>query len=349
MNVRSRRSSIKKFRFGIGAVITAVVFLSGFLLNYSSNAEASNGASKSVTSLALPGANSGCPSRACSRVIASVTTGIKTNKLPSDLSPTLSAAATDLVVPTGLKCSLLPISSTERDYGPCVYPSQVTSTAPKVVLFGESHAWQWATSVASIASSSGFSFGLIYHTACFIALTDLQLGVDGGDLSDANDTPAGCHQWLEAAISWINGYNPKVVIVAAQPKWGGDPTFQKGLTEVLRALKAPGRDLVVIGGVPLLGQEGVGAACLAAHESDVQACGKSEPDAVDVHGINGEMAVAASVGALYINDVPWMCSTKTCPAVIGKYEVYQDQAHITSTYANFLGPVLEEALRPVGM
>jgi hypothetical protein len=41
---------------------------------------------------------------------------------------------------------------------------------------------------------------------------------------------------------------------------------------------------------------------------------------------------------------PWFCS-RTCPAIIGPYEVYVDSAHITNTYARVLEGVLTDALR----
>ena len=44
-----------------------------------------------------------------------------------------------------------------------------------------------------------------------------------------------------------------------------------------------------------------------------------------------------------MNVTPWFCSS-TCTAVIGDYEVYWDDAHITSTYADFLAGVLAASL-----
>jgi hypothetical protein len=42
--------------------------------------------------------------------------------------------------------------------------------------------------------------------------------------------------------------------------------------------------------------------------------------------------------------VPWLCTSQVCPAVISGKDVYADNAHITSTYAEWLEPVLAEAL-----
>ena len=44
-----------------------------------------------------------------------------------------------------------------------------------------------------------------------------------------------------------------------------------------------------------------------------------------------------------MNVTRWFCSN-TCTAVIGKYEVYFDQYHITAAYASFLAGVLARSL-----
>ena len=48
-------------------------------------------------------------------------------------------------------------------------------------------------------------------------------------------------------------------------------------------------------------------------------------------------------GARYINVTPWFCAA-TCTAIIGKYDVYLDDNHITATYSLYLAGVLSKAL-----
>jgi hypothetical protein len=56
-----------------------------------------------------------------------------------------------------------------------------------------------------------------------------------------------------------------------------------------------------------------------------------------------------SVGGRYIDTAPWFCG-RTCTAIIGRYEVYFDEGHVTTTYARFLTNLLAQALGmpPVG-
>jgi hypothetical protein len=58
---------------------------------------------------------------------------------------------------------------------------------------------------------------------------------------------------------------------------------------------------------------------------------------------HAEQMAATEEGAHYVNITPWFCSN-TCTAVIGKYEVFWDQGHITAAYAYFLAGVLTRAL-----
>jgi hypothetical protein len=58
---------------------------------------------------------------------------------------------------------------------------------------------------------------------------------------------------------------------------------------------------------------------------------------------NAEEVAAANSGAGYVNLIPWFCSI-TCTAVIGKYEVYWDDHHITGEYAFYLARVLSDDL-----
>ena len=52
-----------------------------------------------------------------------------------------------------------------------------------------------------------------------------------------------------------------------------------------------------------------------------------------------EHAAALAIGSRYVDPRPWLCS-KMCTPIIGRYLVYTDKYHITSTYGGFLENVL---------
>jgi hypothetical protein len=298
------------------------------------------GASSSgkASSWTTPSASSGCPSTACTAVTAGIVTGLKTQKLPSNLTPTLSKTAADLLLPKGGDCGGFDIKTI---YEPCIYGSPTNTS--RIAIIGDSKAWQWSTAVNAVAHRTGLSFGLTFQSGCFIALTADKLppaGVVGQVAS-----PSQCQQWDEAAIRWLNKFKPQTLIVVADGP--SDPNIQKiylkGLKELLQALKAPGRSLVLLGQQPTTSPEG-GAICLAAHEQSVQSCTTPLSVALYPALLSSESKVATSLGAKFVNVVPWACTSKGCPAVIKNFSVYEDPYHWTTTYADYLSPLLQKAL-----
>jgi hypothetical protein len=51
-------------------------------------------------------------------------------------------------------------------------------------------------------------------------------------------------------------------------------------------------------------------------------------------------------GATLVDPMPWFCSLKTCPVVVGNILVYKDESHISTIYARLLAPLLAERLKP---
>ena len=56
-----------------------------------------------------------------------------------------------------------------------------------------------------------------------------------------------------------------------------------------------------------------------------------------------EARAADVAGAHYVDTIPWFC-TRTCSAIIGNFDVYTDEQHVTNTYARALGGVLATSL-----
>jgi len=217
-----------------------------------------------------------------------------------------------------------------------------SSAAPeRVVLFGDSHGEQWSKAFASVAQKQGYEFGLVYRDACYVTMTDASLPEHGE--SGNSPTGAQCQKWVNAAIAWINQFHPQVVVFAEGDKGGAaiQRTFSKGLVEVFKKLQAPGRRLVMLGDIPQLEQNG--PICLAAHLSSASVCATSLSGAVASYEVKTLESAVKQVGGTYVNVIPWLCTSTKCPAVIGNYEVYQNQEHLTSTYAESLTPILMQA------
>ena len=82
--------------------------------------------------------------------------------------------------------------------------------------------------------------------------------------------------------------------------------------------------------------------CLSQHPDQVQLCSASHRAEGHAHNQAEERAVTAK-GGRYISVTPWFCSTR-CSSVIGHYEVYLDQLHVTETYSLFLENALAQKL-----
>jgi hypothetical protein len=93
-------------------------------------------------------------------------------------------------------------------------------------------------------------------------------------------------------------------------------------------------------------QPGDTTECLSVHPDDPRACMSTAGTALP--NPNRRRAVSAALDALgvtIIDPVPWFCTARDCPVIVGNVLVYRDQSHITATYARMLGPLLEPYLK----
>jgi peptidoglycan/LPS O-acetylase OafA/YrhL len=277
-----------------------------------------------------------CPSRACPDIKAQVEAGAKTNTIPPDLTPSLADAAADMRVPDGGRCSRLPISWLKPDRQPCIYDTGAPANAPMIILIGDSQAVMWSRTVNSIAKQLAYRFGLVFYYGCHMPMTTF-------DTTQEGVTDAQCREWKNAAIDWTKRQSPAVVLVASGNHTGiNDADYAAGYTALLKQMQAPGRKLVVIGDVPLLSQDP--PRCLAAHPSSALKCATKTATAAPAAEEQAARDGAQQAGAGYVSLTPWLCTADLCPAIVGHYAAYQDQFHLTGTYAQALMPLVQQAI-----
>jgi hypothetical protein len=142
---------------------------------------------------------------------------------------------------------------------------------------------------------------------------------------------------------------PAVVLVASGNHTGiSDADYASGYAALLTQLQGPGRKLFVMGDVPLLRQDP--PRCLAAHPTSALKCATNTATAAPANEQQAALDGAHQAGAGYINLTPWLCTADLCPAIVGHYAAYQDQYHLTGTYAQALMPLVQQAigLKPTG-
>ncbi len=255
-------------------------------------------------------------------------------RLPTDLTPSLQGASSDFGAPPGPctpKMGRIRVPS-------CTFGDPLGTHT--MVLFGDSHALMWFQAVNDIATRAHWRLVILGKDSCM-----------------ANAYPPGseaasplfrvCNEWQRIAVQRIKGLDPDLVLVTqeVQSAPGNRPytvaQWQRGLAKTIAQITGPRTHVVVLGNIPRADQDPPD--CLAQHPTQVQLCSGTLPSYLTPYQ-RAERQAATEAGGRYIDVTPWFCS-RTCSAVVGHYQVYLDQLHVTETYSLFLEQVLAEKLQ----
>jgi hypothetical protein len=256
-------------------------------------------------------------------------------KLPADVTPSLADAPTDFEdIKAGGRCAA--ISAPES--GKCVYGD--TKGAKLAVLYGDSHAGMWLTALDAAAKRAHWRVILLSHAAC---------PAPEFTYVDERGKSKGCRAFRKVAIAHIRRLKPDLLVATgASPgeriqgdRVATDAEWENGWIKALQHLRTPGQKQVLLGDIPVLPK--VNPDCLAAHLSNVQACGAPRSAALDGVQIEAEKKAARATGARYVYVVPWICSS-ICSPVIGNTIVFRNQFHITAAFARLVSGPLGRAL-----
>ncbi len=212
-----------------------------------------------------------------------------------------------------------------------------------MVLYGDSHAAMWFQAMDDIAHWAHWKLVILGKGNCPDNL--LAYGNPPGYGRPGSEF-AACDRWHQFALDRINRIRPDLLVMTQEfrPKPDGvnytEAQWTEGLTSALDRVAIPKSHIVVLGNIPTLLTRG--PSCLVSHPRNVQACSHSVRTPLTKFNV-AEQAASSAVGARYVSATPWFCS-HVCTAVIGRYEVYYDQFHITAAYSKFLEGVLAESL-----
>jgi hypothetical protein len=208
-----------------------------------------------------------------------------------------------------------------------------------MVVYGDSHAGMWASALEAIAVRNQWSLRAFALPYC--PPEDLRL-VEFGNV---NTKCAAFHQDAPTAIRALH---PKLLVITgqtigAQSAPGVSYTtgqWKEGLIRTINALKQTGTRIVVIGNIPEWTNDD--ADCLAAHETDVQACMVPLKQGIPMN-VAGEREAARATRVDYIDPAPWVCA-RMCVPVVGNMRIFLDQYHFTKTYSVYLSGALQQTL-----
>lgn len=238
----------------------------------------------------------------------------------------------------------------------CVLGSS-SSAAPVVALFGDSHAGNWTSVLARLASSQGWRFVHLTHGGCPSLLTPIWSLTLKRPYTE-------CDEWHDLALARLEAERPDLVIIAnsdhpslvgadgTRVAFSNPPTdtwtalWSAGLDKMLSRLETLGGEVAVIGDGPVPSWSGLDpVACIAKQQTDFSSCRAERSTAVPpaVHDL--ARSIAAAHGATFVDPTPWLCDADTCPAVIEHYVVYMDgSGHLTAPFVQSLGDRLLSAL-----
>jgi hypothetical protein len=257
--------------------------------------------------------------------------------VPEDLTPSLADAHADKATPFTDGCHLDYYGTTSP---PCAYGDLQSAT--RVVLLGDSHAVQWFPALDAIATRRRWRLEDLTKTICPPLLIHLWQPGWGRAYTE-------CDTWRAGALRRIRAEHPALVVLGVARHYGPeyrihvyDRTWLDGLAAVVRTLRDDRAAVLVMGPTPKPQRDVPD--CLADHLSRATRCGTARATAVDASGAAAERRTVEHAGGSYAEVPDWLCTAQSCPPILGDALLYRDDNHLTTTYVDFLTPLVAAEL-----
>lgn len=210
-----------------------------------------------------------------------------------------------------------------------------------ILLAGDSKSLQWQPALDDIASRHGWSLVTMTKSAC---------GFNDGAVAYKEAVYSSCVSWNSAVDSEITALQPDVVLTS-QGAYAAltDPEDpQSAATEdaMIAALESrwaslSEREIPVVALANNPSPDGDVYECVAENLETLSECSFSgSTTTADVQRAAADLVPGTVV--LDMNDV--ICPGGMCPAVMGEVLVYRQGSHLTRTFVETTGPILEERL-----
>jgi peptidoglycan/LPS O-acetylase OafA/YrhL len=222
----------------------------------------------------------------------------------------------------------------------------------RVILYGDSHAAQYAPMLDSVGRQLGVGVQQITRAGCPPLPT---LEYPPGGIRDT------CHAFNARAVDALS--NGSVVVVAA--RWeamiagelllkhgpSSADALQASLRSLLLTLTSRGQKVLLIGYTPVLPYDG--SACVSRarfHKWSESACIPSPAEREELSKINDRVKIVLETAAQNMPGVyalhPYesLCGDGYCAPVRGNAAIYMDREHLSAFGANTAGAALRDAL-----
>jgi peptidoglycan/LPS O-acetylase OafA/YrhL len=256
--------------------------------------------------------------------------GLAQTGVPSNLRPGLRDVGGDRAAVYSDGCVAVGRVS---ELDPCHYGDADASFT--VVLYGDSHAAQWFPALQAIADDRGYELIVMLKGGCPTAAVSIPTATLGRT----------CPLWRDAAIDFIAGEQPELLLVSASAGYpNDDDEWREGFADTMRRIVPNAGDVVVVGDTPSSSDEP--ADCLSRNVRRADRCASERDDAVAVSRLAVEQDVTDQLGARFLDTSNWLCTEDACPMIIGDILLYRDASHLTTVASEWFRPLLEASLAP---
>jgi peptidoglycan/LPS O-acetylase OafA/YrhL len=267
------------------------------------------------------------------QVQAAVASSAGLTAVPSNLTPPLAEAAADKpsVFVNGCVRSW-------RDVGQSECATADTASPTTVALVGDSHAAMWQPALEQVAEQRHWRLETLAKVTCPLQDLPITSPYLGREYTE-------CEQWRTEITARLQAEHPRLIVVGAGRRYGGDfgfvsydPAWVASLGRLVAQLRKTGASVLVLGAIP--DPHTTVPTCLSAHLDDVGACTPARSLAVNDAGIAAEQAATTAGGGRFADPTPLFCTAERCPVIVGNDLVYRDDNHLTIAYAQALAPVI---------
>ena len=224
----------------------------------------------------------------------------------------------------------------------CTYGDPGSSKV--IVLFGDSHAYQWLPALELIASERGWRLETVMKSAC--AGT-----VDATRWSERLGREyAECDEWRSRALDRIDALQPDLIVASSSV--GSFSSIDRsewvdGMVRVLSRLSQSDRPVLLIRDTPLPGVDVPSCLSKRAWVSDApsDACTFEVVPEQDTDVYGAQRTAAQHTGITLADFTTSVCPSSPCTTIRGdSLVVWRDDNHLTVSFARTLAPALAIAV-----
>jgi peptidoglycan/LPS O-acetylase OafA/YrhL len=255
--------------------------------------------------------------------------GLASKKIPFELKTPLSMVPTDRPY---LNC-YVPQSDIELpEIDKCTIKNPKNTKT--IALIGDSHIYQWANAFQKIAEKYNYNLLTLVKPGCpmyEVSVFDPTLNRDYSE----------CYIWRKNMLKKLAEIKPDIVIHSGIIY--KEANVEKFI-DYMKTLKSITSNVVNI--VDTRKPNIQIPECLTKNSDDIQKCTFNTDFELNNGGDIKEQQtkVAKELGVQNIETTGWFCFEKLCPPIVQNIVVYQDDNHVSNTYAQYLGGLLEQKL-----